>query len=306
VRHRERPPGERVPRRGRLGRSGRLGVILGLLALAATGCSWSDLPRWGWPSGVSLQAERMLHLWVASCIAALIVGCIVWGLTFWVIIFHRKKGDQLPKQTKYNLPIELVYTAVPFVAVAVLFYFTAITENYVDKESKNPDVSVTVVAFKWNWQFRYDQERDVATGQPADTIGTSNQIPILVLPVDRSVLIKEHSDDVIHSFWVPELLFKRDVIPGLHNSFQINITKKGAFVGRCAELCGTYHSMMNFELRSVSPADYQTYVKVLSRFGPDNPRYDDRQAIALAAIGQPTQAVTTHPFPTDRTLRHAG
>ncbi len=280
--------------------------MLGLLALAATGCTWSDLPRWGWPSGISLQAERMLHLWVASCIAALIVGCIVWGLTFWTIIFHRKKDNQLPKQTKYNLPIELVYTAIPFVAVAVLFYFTAITENYVNDESKKPDVSVTVVAFKWNWQFRYDQQRDVATGQPVDTIGTSSQIPILVLPVDRSVRINEHSDDVIHSFWVPELLFKRDVIPGLHNSFQVTITKKGAFVGRCAELCGTYHSMMNFELRSVSPQDYQTYVRVLSRFGPDNPHYDDRQALALAAIGQPTHAVTTHPFPTNRTIRHAG
>lgn len=263
------------------------------------------MPRFGWPTAITPQGERMLHLWSASCIAALALGAVVWGLTFWTVTFHRKKDNELPRQWKYNLPVEIVCTVLPTVAVAILFYYTAITENYVNDESKKPDVTVTTVAFKWNWQFDYDQVKDTTTDDPVNTVGTSDEIPILVLPIDQVVRINERSADVIHSFWVPKLLFKRDVIPGLHNSFQFTITKKGAFVGHCAELCGTYHSQMNFELRSVSQQDYQTYVQTLTKFHPGQPDYTNRQAKALAAIGQPTKATTTHPFSTDRTLRHS-
>lgn len=279
--------------------------MLGTVGLGATGCGWNDLPRFGWPKAITPQGERMLHLWSASCIAALCVGAIVWGLTFWTVTFHRKKDDEVPRQFKYNMPIEFVYTVLPFIAVSVLFYFTAVTENYVNDEKKKPDVTVTAVAFKWNWEFQYDDVLDHTTNQAVNTVGTSDEIPILVLPVDRVIRVDEESRDVIHSFWVPSLLFKRDVIPGLHNSFQITITKKGAFVGHCAELCGTYHSMMNFELRSVSPADYAKYVQTLQRFHPGDANYANRQAAALAAINQPTKAITTHPFNTNRTARHA-
>ncbi len=247
----------------------------------------------------------MQHLWSASWIAAFALGAIVWGLTFWTVTFHRKKNDELPRQVKYNSMVEAVCLIVPFVAIAILFYFTAITENFVNKETKHPDVSVTAVAFKWNWQFEYDQVKNTVNQQPVNTVGTSDEIPILVLPVNETVRINEESTDVIHSFWVPSLLFKRDVIPGLHNSFEVTITKKGAYVGHCAELCGTYHSMMNFELRSVSQADYQTYVQKLRSFKPGDANYDNRQAAALAAINQPTKAITTHPFNTNRTARHA-
>jgi cytochrome c oxidase subunit 2 len=291
--------------RRRAGRSAKLGVVLGLVALAATGCSWSDLPRFGWPKAISPQGERMEHLWSASWIAAFALGALVWGLTFWTITFHRKKNDEVPRQFKYNSMVETVCVIVPFVAIAVLFYFTAITENYVNKETKHPDVTVTAVAFKWNWQFEYDQVNSPITNSPVNTVGSSSEIPILVLPVNKTIRINEEATDVIHSFWVPALLFKRDVVPGLHNSFEVTITKKGAYVGHCAELCGTYHSMMNFELRSVSPGDYQTYVATLAKFKPGAANYNNRQAAALAAIGQPTKAITTHPFSTDRTARHA-
>ena len=247
----------------------------------------------------------MLHLWSASWIAAFALGAIVWGLTFWTIIFHRKKNDELPKQFKYNSMVEVVCITVPFIAIAILFYFTAITENFVNKETKHPDVTVTAVAFKWNWQFQYPQVTYPGSQNAVNTVGTSDEIPILVLPVGKTIRINEEATDVIHSFWVPALLFKRDVVPGLHNSFEVTITKKGAYVGHCAELCGTYHSMMNFELRSVSAADYQTYLQTLQKFTPGAADYNNRQAAALKAIGQPPEATTTHPFTTDRTARHA-
>jgi cytochrome c oxidase subunit 2 len=210
---------------------------------------------------------------------------------------------------KYHLPIEIAYTIAPFIVIAGLFYYTAKDENYVNKLSANPDAKVTVTAFKWNWQFTYeghpykgDFKDEAGKPEDASTIGTSSEIPILVIPVNKSVRVLEQSKDVIHSFWVPEFLFKRDVMPDLKypNQFEFTATQTGHFVGRCAELCGTYHSQMNFEVRVVSEADYEKYVTKLTELGPDNPA---RQALALAEIGQETTATTTYPFNTDRTTR---
>jgi cytochrome c oxidase subunit 2 len=138
-------------------------------------------------------------------------------------------------------------------------------------------------------------------------VGTDTDIPILVVPENKNVRVIVGSNDVIHSFWVPELLFKRDVFPApeknQNNVFQFRPTVRGAYVGHCAELCGAYHSQMNFELRVVSDSDYTRYLNALAGFGNDDL---DRQAKALTAIGQPSRATTTEPFDTDRTSGAAG
>jgi cytochrome c oxidase subunit 2 len=140
------------------------------------------------------------------------------------------------------------------------------------------------------------------------TVGSQNEIPVLVIPVNRTVRFVEHSEDVIHSFWVPEFLFKRDVIPfgttstARDNQFEITATKEGSYVGRCAELCGTYHSQMNFEVRVVSEKTFEDYLAALKRIGPADPT---RQAKALAAAGMAPYATTTYPFDTSRTARRA-
>jgi len=292
----------------------RIGLLAGS-AVLLTGCSANGVEshlRFGWPTGVTDQAERMRRLWSWSCVAALIVGVLVWGLIFWACIRYRKKDDVLPRQTKYHLPIEIAYTIAPFLIIAGLFYFTAVTETYVNKLSKNPDTVVTVEAFKWNWRFNYDSQlqdgkqaptvyaaSDPAAGKPLYTVGDSDQIPILVVPVNQKVRVVEVSDDVIHSFWVPEFLFKRDVIPmAKPNQFEFTATQIGHYVGRCAELCGTYHSQMNFEVRVVSDAKYDKYLAALKSIGSTDP---GRQAKALQAIGEAPCATTTHPFTTERT-----
>jgi cytochrome c oxidase subunit 2 len=286
------------PRRsGRAGRRLAPVGLLGLAVLVLSGCTPEENLRFGWPRGITTQSEKMLDLWIASVIAALVVGVGVWGLIFWCVVRYRKRGDELPAQTRYNLPIEIIYTIVPFLIIAVLFYYTAIVESAVTKESKNPDVTVEVVAFKWNWQFVYPDAK-TADQRPVTTVGTSEQIPVLVIPKDQNVRFTETSNDVIHSFWVPEILFKRDVFPGgIPNSFEIRPTKQGAFVGRCAELCGTYHANMNFEMRVVSQDDYAKYLDARKQ-GLSNPD-------ALRAIGQQPFATTTHPFDTRRDTRQA-
>ncbi|MEJ3745289.1 cytochrome c oxidase subunit II [Actinomycetes bacterium KLBMP 9797] len=279
-----------------IGRLAGLGAGAAALTTLLGGCDvGSTFKGFGWPEGgITPQAGRMYDLWIGSTIAALVVGVFVWGLIFWCVVRYRKRGDELPVQTRYNLPMEFLYTIAPILVVCVLFYYTAIVQTDVDRVSKNPDVTVEVVAFKWNWQFNYRDGVGEDANTVASTLGSSDVIPVLVLPTQRSIRFEETSKDVIHSFWVPELLFKRDVFPGnIRNVFEVdNISVEGAYVGRCAELCGTYHSMMNFELRVVSPEKFDQFLAE-KRDGATTQQ-------ALSAIGEEPLATTTSPFDTKR------
>ncbi|MEJ2858069.1 MULTISPECIES: aa3-type cytochrome oxidase subunit II [unclassified Saccharothrix] len=298
-------------------RAARLAKVVGLVGLVgvgATGCSTEEVLRFGWPVAVTPQAERMRELWTWSVIAALAVGVIVWGLILWSVAFHRKKSEELPRQVAYNLPLELVLIVVPTVIVAVLFYFTAVTQNYVIKKSADPDVTVDVIAFQWNWEFRYPEYKTDRDDTPVSTVGSSGEIPLLVLPADRSIRFNLESTDVIHSFFVPEFHFKRDVFPkpqknNQDSSFEITqIDRPGSFVGRCAELCGVYHAVMNFEVRALEPALFDRYMSLREKNNPKTGEpYTAAEALTELNCGElctPT-AVTTKPFDTDRTVREA-
>ncbi|MBV8181605.1 MAG: cytochrome c oxidase subunit II [Mycobacterium sp.] len=142
------------------------------------------------------------------------------------------------------------------------------------------------------------EDRSYLNYDKVETVGTSTEIPVLVLPAGKRIEFQLASADVVHAFWVPEFLFKRDVMPHPKENHSVNvfqvsdITRTGAFVGRCAEMCGTYHSMMNFEVRVVQPNDFKAYLQQRIA-GKTN-------AQALQAIAQSPVAVTTHPFETRR------
>ena len=281
-----------VATRSRLRRGAGLAGVLVALGLMLSGCSVDEAFAFGWPQGgITPESQKMFDLWIGSTIAALAVGVFVWGLIFWCVIRYRKRGQELPPQTRYNLPMEIVYSIAPFLVVSVLFYYTAVVQTDVTRLG-NADMSVSVQASKWNWTFAYPETLG-PDGQPVATVGDSNTIPILVVPTDRRIEFVEHSADVIHSFWVPELLFKRDVFPGnVVNRFETTVTEEGAWVGRCAELCGTYHSMMNFELRAVSPEKFDQFLAAMARGASTQE--------ALVAIDENPVAVTTFPFDTKR------
>ncbi|WP_308259423.1 cytochrome c oxidase subunit II [Pseudonocardia sp. H11422] len=303
-------------RRTGFGRAAKLAGLSALVIPLTTGCSVEEVLRFGWPVGVTPQAEAMRELWTWSAVAALIVGAVTWGAMFWAVAFHRKrKGDDEspPRQTQYNLPVEIVFTVVPTIIVAVLFGFTVNVQNYVDVDDPDPDVRVAVTGFQWNWQFDYTGTR-TPEGGPIETLGTSSTIPILVLPTDRSIEFTIASKDVIHSFWVPEFLFKRDVFPmpeknDTDNVFVIDrIDREGAFVGRCAELCGAYHAAMNFEVRALQPALYDRYIALRSQNNPQTGvPYTAGEALQALNCGEwcAPEAITTYPFATDRTQRAA-
>jgi cytochrome c oxidase subunit 2 len=238
-------------------------LAVSLLALA--GCSPNDtFTRMGFPDPVTTQGAVTLSLWQGSWIAGLLVGAVVWGMIVWAVIFHRKRGDKLPPQVRYNMPIEILYTVVPFVLIAVLFYYTAKDENTVDAIPSNPAVTVNVVGFQWSWEFQYPQYKVTTDGQmwnPSETNAQNeNDLPLLVIPEGESVNFNLTSTDVIHAFWVPEFLFKRDVVPGHPNHFSVTATKTGTYIGHCSELCGLYHSRMLFTLKIVTPAQFKTWI----------------------------------------------
>ncbi|MFL6138301.1 MAG: cytochrome c oxidase subunit II [Frankiaceae bacterium] len=246
-----RPAGERPAARSRprsrAGTALRRGALGLLLLVGATGCSADWIPNFGFPNPITDQGEWVLTLWKGSALAGLGIGAVVWGLILWCIVAYRKRSESLPRQVRYNLPIEVLYTVLPLIVIAVLFYYTAIVEYREDKLSARPDLTVGVVGFQWNWQFNYVGKSVQVSGRPGEPAK-------LVLPVGERIRFVESSPDVIHSFWVPAFLFKRDVIPGRDNQFELTIRRTGTYIGRCAELCGVDHDRMDFFLQ-VLPRD---------------------------------------------------
>jgi cytochrome c oxidase subunit 2 len=234
----------------------RLGA-LAVMLLPLAGCAWNnDFTRLGFPNPITKQGLITLSLWQGSWIAGLLVGAVVWGLILWAVIFHRKRGDKLPPQVRYNMPIEILYTVVPFVLIAVLFYYTAKDEDTINQIPANPAVTVNVTGFQWSWEFNYPKYGVTTDGY----MWGQGPLPVLEIPVGESVNFNLTSPDVIHAFWVPEFLFKRDVIPGHPNHFSVTATKTGTFIGHCSELCGLYHSKMLFTLKIVTPAQFHTWI----------------------------------------------
>jgi cytochrome c oxidase subunit 2 len=242
----------RPRRRANAVRIGALAIML----LALTGCTNNTFTRLGFPDPVTEQGKITLSLWQGSWIAGLLVGCVVWGLIIWAAIFHRKRGDKLPPQVRYNMPIEILYTIVPFVLIAVLFYYTAKDENAIDATSARPAVTVNVVGFQWSWEFDYPQYGVKENGY----MWGEGPLPVMEIPVGETVRFNLTSPDVVHAFWVPEFLFKRDVIPAHPNHFEITATQTGTFTGHCSELCGVYHSRMLFTLKIVTHAQFQQWI----------------------------------------------
>ena len=263
------------PRRPRL-RLGA-GALIGALSVATlSGCASGELrgnASTGWlPPAVTEGGERVTSLWVGAWTAALAVGVLVWGLTAWCVVAYRRKKDdnELPVQLRYNIPIEILYTVVPIFMVIVLFYYTARDESRLLDTAEQADVTVNVVGKQWSWDFNYVEDDVHEVGTQAILTGeegAEETIPTMYLPVGERVEFVLTARDVIHSFWVPAFLQKMDMIPGRVNRFQVVPTQEGTFKGKCAELCGAYHSHMLFNVKVVSRAEYDSHVDELRAKG---------------------------------------
>ena len=255
--------------------------IAASLALVLAGCTQTQLHGYlpGFVEGepaVTNQTERISGLWTTSWMVLMIVGLITWGLTIWaVVVYRRRKGQTgLPVQLRYNMPIEIFYTVVPLILVVGFFAFTARDQAEIEARFDEPEVKIQVIGKQWAWDFNYINE-DVYTagiqGQP-DVDGPAgsliqSEIPTLVLPVGKKVELALDARDVIHSFWVVDFLYKKDMIPGKTNYMSVIPERIGTYSGKCAELCGEYHSLMLFNVEVVSEADYDSYIDSLRAAG---------------------------------------
>ena len=247
-------------------------------ALVLTGCS-PEVEK-GWlptERGTTSNTDRIMDLWVNSWIAALVVGIITWGLIVWCLVaYRRRKGTVgFPRQTSFNLPLEVFYLTIPLFMVVVFFYFTDRDQQAIDNRSEPADVVVDVRGKQWAWDFNYKAgdvieedvyEAGVQTNLTGNTIDME-QLPTLYLPVNKSVDLELNARDVIHSFWVPAFLQKRDMIPGKTNYIRFTPTKEGTYDGKCAELCGEYHSEMLFRVKVVSESEFQAHMDELREAG---------------------------------------
>jgi len=229
-------------------------VVAGTALLAGCG----DAGRFGAPEPATEQGESILVLYQGFFITALAVGALVWGLLVYVLLRFRRRNDDVPRQNPYNIPIEITYTITPLLVVAALFAFSWRTEVDVSEVGDQPDVALRIVGFQWQWQFSY---LDESGGVEAELIGDgTGDPPQLVLPIDSTVQFDLVANDVNHSFWVPEFLEKRDLIPGIENVIEVDTTREGTYQGRCAEFCGLDHWRMQFSVRIVPQAEYDTWL----------------------------------------------
>ena len=281
-------------------------AVLGTSLLLLTSCSSTTVDQWkraAMPKPASQQGEHILSLWQGAWIAAMLTGLVVWGLIFWVVVVYRRRSDdEIPIQTRYNLPLEIFYTIAPIIMVIVFFTHTVKVQNEVLDDKLPVDNTIEVVGQQWSWTFNYGVgQRDAAADvDPNDSkfpysqyvyqAGTASKIPTLVLPVGKTTRFNLHSPDVIHDLGVPAFLMKMDVIPGRVNHYEITPTATGTFKGKCFELCGTYHSRMLFNVKVVQPAVYAKYVQQLqsTQQVSTHPLLGGSEAITQAGLGSGT------------------
>jgi len=182
-------------------------------------------------------------------------------LILWPAIFHRKKDEKFPRQFQYNIPIEIAYTVIPFLIIAVLFGYTARAQNeikVVSPASATDVHDVTVNAIQWSWQFTYKE-----AGPGTTVTGTPAQPPTLYMPQGQKVRFKITASDVVHGFWIPAFMMQIQNLPGVENQVEFTANELGTYPGRCNILCGRQHSQMLFNVKVVTPGEYQAYIDSL-------------------------------------------
>ena len=218
------------------------------------------------PEPITDEADRIHYLWNFTLVIALVVFFVVEGAIVYSIFRFRKKSDELPAQTHGSTLVEIIWTTIPVLIVIALFVNAFIILREVENKADPEDLSVHVQGFQFQWEFTYDMN-DLGTNTPdreaegqISVLGNPSDIPVLRIPKGEPVEFILKSDDVIHSFYVRNFLYKLDVIPGRDNRFVVTAHETGTFHAQCAELCGLDHALMQFQLQVMERADFDAWV----------------------------------------------
>jgi len=227
----------------------------------------SDWPGFAPPSPITVQGRDTEDIYRFVFTIAAIIFLLVEGAILYAVLRYRRTDDELPVQTHGNLIAEAAWTIVPAIIVIALFFVSIGVQNKVEARSPNPDVIIDVVGFQWQWTVGYGCPASYATQatvQPAEDCefsltGLGSEGPDIHVPVDQTVHFRLHAADVIHAFYVPQFLYKKDVIPGRVNGFDVIVEQPGTYGGQCAELCGLSHADMNFALTAEDDGAYDAW-----------------------------------------------
>jgi cytochrome c oxidase subunit II len=237
-------------------------VAATVIVLAAAGITpqraWDSFFPIGGQAPATAQSQGIRQLYDIVFYIAVVIFVVVEALIVWSAFRYRRKpgDDELPPQTHGNNLVEVIWTAIPTVIVLVLFVLSFQTLQTVDAKS-DTDVRVRAVAARFQWSFDYlDANGDVLFTQALPT----GEAGGMTVPVGEPVHVTLRSPDVIHAFYVPKFLFKRDVVPGKENNFDFTVEEAGTYRGQCAELCGAFHGAMIFDVHAVPPAEFDAWL----------------------------------------------
>jgi cytochrome c oxidase subunit 2 len=240
-------------------------VIVFLLILALRGGDIVDQLRHVWasffpPDPTTSQGRIIDDLYTFVFIIAAAIFLVVEGLIVYAVVRYRRRPDEtdLPPQIHGNNILEVVWTVVPTIIVAAMFVLSWQALNTVDAATADPqDTRIRVVASRFQWTFDY-------LAPDGQTVQFTQIAPEMVVPAGENVHLTLEAKDVIHAFYVPQFLFKRDVVPGRVNSFEFFVEPAFAgqtFRGQCAELCGAQHWAMQFSVRALAPAEFDAWLQ---------------------------------------------
>jgi cytochrome c oxidase subunit II len=218
--------------------------------------------NFGSPNGVTVNAQQANHLWRITGYISIPIAVLVVSLVLWCVFRYRRRSgsDRQPSQFQYHIPLEISYTVIPLILVVVIFVFLFQAQNKVDAVSAHPDLKITVYGFQWGWKFQYPNgHQQVGTVANEQNINSDLDLPVLVIPTNEAIQFTVVSLDVVHTFYVKEFLFQRDLIPGIHNVFDLTVKQPGLYPGQCNTLCGEYHAYMRFLVDAMPPAQYQAW-----------------------------------------------
>lgn len=193
-----------------------------------------------------------------SLVIMLFVILVVMIIFFYVVVRFRKRkdDDSLPEQIEGNAKLEITWTVVPIILLAILavpmVYQVFVLANDVPKPHEKKAITINVTGHQYWWQFQYPEQK----------INTASD---LYVPTGTKIYVKLTSADVIHSFWVPALFGKQDTNPGLVNRLWFSVDKPGIYDGECAELCGASHALMDFKVIAVSPDQFKKWVSQMKQ-----------------------------------------
>lgn len=222
-------------------------LTVGLLLLA--GCL---------PDPASREGRSISSLYQFVLVLAVIVAAIVWGLLSVAILRYRRRpadraSEAIPPQIGGHIPLEALWTIVPLLTILIIFGLTLVTLDDVEARRGDDPIELHVEAFRWGWRMSY----------PAEGVAVEGFLdpgPEAVVPVGRPLQITLTSADIIHAFYVPEFLYKRDAIPGHPQVFELTVERAGTYTGQCAEFCGVFHSRMPFSIRAVGESEYEAWL----------------------------------------------